>query len=162
MSFVYANLVPLDQDEKLKPGERIVIRFNWMQRGWYSRAAQWAALERELEGRKDFTVISYVNTDLYLDVEIAVISETIDQHSWGWGFLQPQQVVVTTAVFATALAIGASIISICVYLSIREAFRSPGPTSIPMKTMVSGIGAAGYAALIAIIYVVLKGVRVIR
>ena len=166
MAFRYDSLEVLDPDEILKPGDRIVIRFVWMLAGYYSRAAQWAAMEKALEGRKDFTVVSYRNDEMFLDVEIEVLSETIDKKIWGWGFLQPASIAVTGTILMCGGLISAVLISYCVFLTVDRIWRikkTPlGPTSPEMKTLVSGIGAVGYAVLIGVVYVVLKGTRIIR
>jgi hypothetical protein len=67
-------LIPLNENEPLKSGDRILIRFKWLIDGTWLRAYQWNVIEKKLEGRSDWRVISYRNEGDFLDAEIEVLS----------------------------------------------------------------------------------------
>ena len=67
----------LDPNEYLKTGDRIFIRFNWIGDGTYSKATQWALIEKAIENRPDFRVLSYVNENVYLEVFIEILKDKI-------------------------------------------------------------------------------------
>jgi hypothetical protein len=69
------TVVPIDENEPLKAGDRIVIRFRWFKvsNSTYMKAAELAAIDKKLEGRSDFRIIGYVDQGEYLDVEVEVL-----------------------------------------------------------------------------------------
>jgi len=102
------NLVSLDENEPLLPGDRILIRFKWITSGTTSRAMQLAAIERNLERHENWQIVSYTNLEDFLDAEIEIISvpkidpsSGITQASLGAGAV----VVLTAALIAASIAI---------------------------------------------------------
>jgi hypothetical protein len=69
------TLAPLDENEPLKAGDRILIRFKWLIEGDWFRAYELSIIEKKLEGRKDWSVISYQNEQDFLIAEIEVLAE---------------------------------------------------------------------------------------
>lgn len=128
------KFVEISETEPLHVGDRIVITFAWLvTRGTYSRAAQWAEIESILDGRPDFKVISYINTEDFLDVEIEVTAEQIaepilsgveGQIPWEWTInLQPSMFGVVAAVAVTAVSIAAIVGAITIYLTKKAQYR---------------------------------------
>jgi len=68
-------LIPLDENEPLRPGDVILIKFAWLIDGAWYRAYEWSVIEKKLEGRKDWRVISYRNEGEYLWAEIEVLPQ---------------------------------------------------------------------------------------
>jgi hypothetical protein len=68
------RLIPLGENEPLRSGDRVLIRFKWLIDGTWLRAYQWNVIENKLEGRSDWRVISYRNEGDFLDAEIEVLS----------------------------------------------------------------------------------------
>jgi hypothetical protein len=68
------RLIPLGENEPLRSGDRVLIRFKWLINGTWLRAYQWNVIEKKLEGRSDWRVISYRNEGDFLDAEIEVLS----------------------------------------------------------------------------------------
>jgi len=68
-------LAPLDENEPLKAGDRILIRFKWLIEGDWFRAYELSIIEKKLEGRKDWSVLSFQNDQDFLIAEIEVLAE---------------------------------------------------------------------------------------
>lgn len=160
----------LDPGAALLPGDRIMIRFEWLTQGTYSRAGQWAAIESNLDNRPDFEVISYVNSDLFLDAEILVKQANIapgapiapsdpfeNPWAYGGGMLQPASLVVNTGVAITAAAIAAVVVSVTVYLSRRSYYKfvKQEPVTAMAAKAVEQVGGMGVAVIVVAVAVLL-------
>lgn len=63
----------ISDEYELSPGDEVRIRAWWQSDNLYVKAAQWALIERNLEkDHPEFEVLSYTNTDQYLDCEVRV------------------------------------------------------------------------------------------
>jgi len=102
------NLAPLDENAPLLSGDRILIRFKWLGASTTSRAMQLAAIERDLERRADWRIVSYTDLADFLDAEIEIIS--VPKIDPGSGITQAS-LGAATAVVLTAALIAASIVT---------------------------------------------------
>jgi hypothetical protein len=104
-------VVPLDENEPLHSGDRIVIRFKWfLDGGTYIKAAQLDAIDKKLSGRSDFRIVGYVDQGEYLDAEILVL-QGVDNLDPSNGITQAS-LAVSTGVVVTALAISIAITTV--------------------------------------------------
>jgi len=133
-------LVALDENEPLFAGDRVLIRFKWLIDGAWLRAYQWAAIEKKLEGRSDWRVVSYRNEGDFLDAEIEVLAspkpKAVDP---GSGITQASLIGVGFGL--TALAIGMMVTSVVYALSISEYRRMVAAGEIPAE--ISAVGQVG-------------------
>ena len=194
MSYTYKGrqFEILDPNEPLQVGDRIMIRFQWLMQGTYSRAAQWASIESHLDNRPDFEIKSYQTTNEFLDVEILIkqsrIAETPplrrqpdwgDDDGWGgWSVLAPVAgpavvpmslgPVTGGLVLITAKGVAGLAVAVTVYLMFRSAYREVVRDTKQLqqssegRMLLSGLGAAGWAALVGVGYIVLRSLGIIK
>ena len=155
-------LVALNENEPLKSGDRILIRFKWLIDGTWYRAYQWSVIEKKLEGRADWRVLSYRNEGDFLDAEIEVLNAppptAMDP---GSGITQAS---LAPLVVLTVAIIGGTISYVTYALShdrnqqwrLVEAGIIPAPVS-SVAQVATGFKVFSYAALIGVGgYVILR------
>jgi len=187
MSYTYKGrqFEILDPNEPLQVGDRIMIRFQWLMQGTYSRAAQWASIESYLDNRPDFEIKSYQTTNEFLDAEILIKQSRIaeipplrrqpewgDDDGWGgWGMLSPvagpaivPMSLGVVGALITGAIIGSVVTGITIYLTPRSMYSlvEAAQKTPEGRMMLSGIGAMGYAALIGVSYLALRSVGIIK
>lgn len=140
-------VVPLDENEPLKSGERIIIRFRWFLGGGgtYLKAAQLSELDKKLSGRSDFRINSYVDQGDYLDCEIQIMQgvEYLDPSS---GITQAS-LVISTGVVVTALAISVVITSVVYSLLKFKQYKLIESGVLPPPKSAVGEVATGFKVL---------------
>ena len=153
-------LIPLSESEPLKPGDVILIQFAWLIDGEWYRAYEWMQIEKKLEGRRDWRVVSYRNEGDFLWAEIEVLA-------------QPEPVLQTAGIppLVIVLTIGAIFVSATYALArvaqwkfgqeIRQTAQILSQSGAG-KIAISGVGAAGWAVLIGVVAVILYGTGVLR
>jgi len=110
-------VVPLDENEPLKKGDRIIIRFKWFLGGGgtYLKSAQLAAIDKKLANRSDFVIRAFVDQGEYLDCEVEVlVSPAAESVSPDSGVTQAS-FVVATGVVVTVAFISSAIIAASIY-----------------------------------------------
>lgn len=145
-------LVPLDENESLKPGEVILIKFAWLIDGDWYRAYQWGVIEKKLEGRRDWRVVSYRNEGEYLWAEIEVLPQQQPQAQLQQASLVPVAagvVLVSVAIISVAFIYGTYALSKDRQTQWRlvEAGVIPPPVS-SVAQAATGFKVLSYAALI--------------
>jgi len=152
------QLVALDANEPLQAGDRVLIRFKWLIAGDWYRAYQWNVIEKKIEGRSDWRVVSYRNDGDFLDAEIEVLSGPQAKQSAldpGAGITQASLVPVIAYVALTAVSIAASIIAIAWFgdrvmqWRLVEAGKIEAPVS-SVAQAATGLKVFSYAALIGV------------
>jgi hypothetical protein len=129
----------LDADRPLNPGDRILLRFNWLTTNQTVRAAQYAAVETQLAGRRDFEIVTIYAENEWLDFEILIKSKYLggegpaeNPEPWRWPPpADPDEPVFRTAGVVTATLLTASLIAVAVigvtaYLSLRSTYEFLG------------------------------------
>ena len=147
------NLAPLDENEPLMAGDRVVIRYKWLVQDLYLRAIQWDIANKKLEARKDFRVLSYADSPEFLDVEIEVlISSQAKPVDPGSGMTQASFVITTGLVISIAF-ISSAIIATFHWLEKHEqnklvwAGKTPPGSSSPLKEITAGLHVGIYVAV---------------
>jgi len=134
--------IEIDKNKVLSPGDVIELEFT-APSGLWLQSAEIAAIEYKLSGRKDWEIIS---NSLPADgrVRFTVLVKDSKQQDPG---------LQTASIGVTALMIAAAIVSVTLvtYFTFVSAYKlvedSPaGPVAM------SGVGAAGWALLIYVIY----------
>lgn len=158
------SLVPLDENEPLKAGDRIVIRFKWFLGGGgtYLKAAQLAEIDKKLADRSDFRIREYVDQSEYLDCEIEILAgasqaDAVDPSS---GITQAS-LVVSTGVVITAVAISVAITSVVFSLLKYKQYKLVESGVLPAPKSAVGEVASGFKILTygAVAFVALLIVR---
>jgi len=161
---------PLDENQPLNQGDRVIIRFKWFLGGGgtYLKSVQLAVIDKKLEGRSDFRILTYVDQGEYLDVEVEVLQgsepQVVDPNS---GVTQASLVGPAAAV--VVVAISAAVISVtfallyhsCYKYSMVASGKLP-PSVLKSSTgeLTSGLKVLSYAALVcAAGYVLLRFFR---
>lgn len=67
-------LIPIPGDQPLEAGDRIIIRFQWIIQGTWLRAYELGQIEKQLEGRSDWKIISERTQGDYVDIEVEVLA----------------------------------------------------------------------------------------
>jgi len=145
-----ATRIPISKDTPLRLGDEVELRYKWRAESLTGRAAQWAVIESNLEKQYPrWQVLRYVNSLDYLVVTIRVIEPQepepeIQQAGLG---------TVVTAAIITAAIIGAGYY---VTASLHEVYLiSETVSETPEgRFMATGLGAAGWAALIGLAYLI--------
>lgn len=128
-------LISLDENEPLKAGDRILIRFKWLINGTWYRAYQWNVIEKKLEGRSDWRVESYRNEGDFLDAEIKVLAAPVPTAmDPGRGITQASLaplVVLTVAIIGGTISyVTYGLITSQYYRLVEEGKIKPGPSTI--------------------------------
>lgn len=144
------SLVPLDENEPLKGGDKIVIRFKWFLGGGgtYLKAAQLAEIDNKLSDRSDFRVREYSDQGDFLDCEIEILggaaqADSIDPAS---GITQTS-LVVSTGVVITALAVSLAITSVVYSLLKYKQYKLVESGVLPPPKSAVGEVATGFKIL---------------
>lgn len=145
------SVIELDENAPLYKGDIVIIRFRWFLGGGgvTLKSAQLAAIDKQLAGRSDFVIRSYVDQGDFLDVEVEVLvspPESVGQESVGpeSGVTQAG-LVVSTGVVVTAAVISAAIVYVTYLLLKYKTYRLeliesgvlPPPSSL--KEVVTGL-----------------------
>lgn len=134
------KLEPLAESEPLMPGDRILIKFDWLINGDWFRAWQWGLLEKKLEGRKDWRVIStmFDADSLYAEIEILPQPEPELQMADLSGY--------TIAIIIIGLATAALIST--EYYFVKRGDQELRKMGIEPTTLSEALKILGYAALV--------------
>jgi len=151
MAFTTWNGTPLEdlnEYEPLKAGERVLITFKWLIDGEWFRAAQWALLEKKLEGRKDWRVVSYRNEGDFLYAEIEVLQAPSSEPARQQASLAPLALVAVM------------VVSICAVMSIAYLSRYGQQRLVASGKLAQPVSAVGEISqgLHILSYVALIGV----
>ena len=146
-------LEPIDENQPLMAGDRVVIRYKWLVENLYLRAMQWDIANKKLEARKDFCVLSFADSPEFLDVEIEVlISSQAKPVDPGSGMTQASFVISTGLVISIAF-ISSAIIATFHWLEKREQYKlvwagkTPPGSSSPLKEISAGLHVGIYVAV---------------
>jgi hypothetical protein len=139
-------LVPLDENEPLKAGDRILIRFKWLLEGLWFRAYQLSFIEKKLEDRKDWRVLSFQNDQDFLIAEIEILDMPVES---------PVQQAGVAPVVIIAVSIAAIVCSFVYGLVKHDQYKliMAGKMAPPISAMTEaavGFKTIGYAAIIGV------------
>ena len=174
----------IDKNKPLNPGDLILIRFEWLTNNKTVRAAQYAAIEKHLAGRRDFDVITiYSVNDLFLDFEILIKSKYLggdpsptDEEPWHWPEpSDPDEPIfcshLLTGVLITVSLIALSVTGVSAYLAVRshyqflekniEQVKDLAETDTA-KSLSQAVEVGAYTLLAGVIYFILRGFKFFR
>jgi hypothetical protein len=140
------QLSPLDENEPLKAGDRILIRFKWLIEGVWFRAYQLSFIEKKLEGRKDWRVISFVNDQDFLIAEIEILDVPVESPVQQAGVAPVVIIVVSIAAIVCSFVYGLT--KHDQYKLIMAGKMAP-PVSASTEAAI-GFKTIGYAAIIGV------------
>jgi fucose 4-O-acetylase-like acetyltransferase len=121
----------IDKNKLLNPGDRIEMHFSTTGMVWLT-AAQIALIERRLESRKDFTILSHslpANNKVIFTIEV----------------LKTNPVVITAAVIGAAV-IGAGVVAWLTLDKVYQIIESPTGKAVVGSTAI-GVAAIAILAL---------------
>ena len=134
------QLSPLDENEPLKAGDRILIRFKWLLEGVWFRSYQLSFIEKKLAGRKDWRVLSFTNEQDFLIAEIEILDMPVEP--------SVQQAGVAPVLIVAFIS--ATIISFVYGLVKHDQFKLRMAGKEPVSEIGIGFKTLGYAALIGV------------
>lgn len=167
-------LTPIAGNEPLKAGDHILIRFAWVIAGDWYRSYEWGQVEKALEGRPDWRVISYRNDANFLDAEIEILQVPARPASYspdpGSGITQVSLIAIPAAVAIVAASIAVVVVTVRYVLKdAQEYYRfksalplvesgqlppsvlNPAPDTSPLATASNGLHVLAWAALAGVL-----------
>lgn len=138
------QLSPLDENEPLKAGDRILIRFKWLIEAVWFRAYELSLIEKKLAGRKDWRVLSFQNDQDFLIAEIEVLDVPVESPA------PVQQAGFVPVVYVAITVAGIAAIFGFVYLSKHDQYKlimaGKEPSKSALGEVASGLHILAYVA----------------
>ncbi|MBE3087677.1 MAG: hypothetical protein IMZ71_00950 [Chloroflexi bacterium] len=139
------QLSPLDENEPLKAGDRILIRFKWLLEGVWFRSYQLSFIEKKLAGRKDWRVLSFTNEQDFLIAEIEILDMPVEPSVQQAGVAP---VLIVAFISATVCSLVYGLIKHDQFKLIMAGKMSPPVSSLAEVSI--GFKILGYAALVGV------------